>query len=614
VRTRRLALRRLAGGLALALCAAAPSDAERFESAALNFAFDAPTAGWVRAKPEMHDAAQIMLVRGNPPMRFHIIGHDTQAPADVGDEEQLIRALDAFEVYERFAPGTQIVPLSSRKRVIAGVPGMQITNRVTQGERIHYEVNWIGARAGINYWMNVTSDSPTVDRVALESRELFERFSLIDPQRTVSARAVATRFRSERFGYAIDLTGTGLMEGDPAIRPPRFEFLATVPGHGQGTGELATISVFLGDLRADPELVDVALCTTTQPDVRNWKASGTHDVGGVRIREYDGSVVDGGRAYSFRVRVFQRAGYAISVVSRASGSPQWVRSLLDAGAKLQLDPAAPARPPDPLAPGERERFVLFLNQLAVVYVHAGRAGESVRFLERAVSLGGDQPVYATNLVEALLRAGRARDAARAADKGLARFPDDPRLIGFRAIARAAQGERVRAANDYRRAYELGNRLDDVIAGYVLALVDQGEFDAALAALDQRMREPNAFGARLMRTAVLRRAGRREEATSELQALLKERPGDWVTQGAMVDAAIADGDPAAFLAASEPFVEPDRSGAILYLRALALSRLGRKDEAIAAVERALVLAPDSLMLRALRERLAGASPHPSGRGT
>ena len=141
------------------------------------------------------------------------------------------------EIRGQAGPDTRVVDLDGRT-VIPGLIDSHL-HAVRAALSFSTEVNWIGARAGINYWMNVTSDSPTVDRVALESRELFERFSLIDPQRTVSARAVATRFRSERFGYAIDLTGTGLMEGDPAIRPPRFEFLATVPGHGQGTGEVS---------------------------------------------------------------------------------------------------------------------------------------------------------------------------------------------------------------------------------------------------------------------------------------------------------------------------------------------------------------------------------------
>jgi len=272
-------------------------------------------------------------------------------------------------------------------------------------------------------------------------------------------------------------------------------------------------------------------------------------------------------------------------------------------ARVRLD--APFRPPAASEPDEREllRQALFWNALGVALSRAGRPSEAIGPFERALGLDASDPMLARNLAEARFRAGRTRDSVRGLDEALVRHPKDPILLGWRGLGRAALGEPEAAASDLRRAIELGNAAEEILAAYVLALVRLERIDAALAALAVRIDQTNSPGARILRSAVLRRAGRQQEAIAELRELSRQHPTDLLIQGAMADAAIEAGDPAAFLEATEEFAGPDDQPGllVLYLRALAQKALGRDEEAIESLERALRIAPDSAELRALRDR-------------
>jgi tetratricopeptide (TPR) repeat protein len=196
-------------------------------------------------------------------------------------------------------------------------------------------------------------------------------------------------------------------------------------------------------------------------------------------------------------------------------------------------------------------------------MRVGRFGEAVPFLERTDPFGSSDPAYARNLTLSQLRAGHASDAVRVADQAL-------------------------------------------------VLTDLQRYDEALAELDRHIRQTNAPGARLLRSAVLRRAGRSDEAMGAVRDLLRERPDDLAVQGAMVRTAIEDGDPDALLEATEDLVAEDRSGLVLYLRAIALHTLGRTAAAVEALDAASKLAPSDPAIGALRERFEEARR--AGRGT
>jgi tetratricopeptide (TPR) repeat protein len=606
---RRAAWRLFLFSVALA-STAARSEVAPIEDAALNFVFFPPPAPWVQMRIEPGDRRRLLFADPTRRMSLTLVADDTGAPADVTDEEVLARALDRFGT----KPGSGIVMLSSRERTIDGMPGMQLSHRRPTEKGIKYDVNWLGSRAGIVYWLSLSSDTQPVTQLVIDAQDLFERLALYDPDRSASTHAAATRFRSERFGYSLDLTGTGILEANRESWPKRVEFAGTLPGHDLAALTLLVIPVFLRDLPVDPDIADAALCAMVQPLVPTWNAARIADAEGARVREYEAMIPQFGHMVSYRARILQRGGYFIAVSVSVNGAGRdRTQTLLDATARLRLD-SAPPHPPIPLNPAEGFRQTLFYNALGVAYTKAGRFAEAVSFFERADAPDSTDPTMAGNLANARLRAGRAREAALGVDQALKRFPLDRTLLGLRGLALFTLGDRKRAGEDLRLAYEGGNPSEDVVAAYVLVLTERQQFDAALSALDRYIQQRPEPGVRLLRSIVLQRAGRSEEATAAMLELLHEHPSDPTLLGALFGTAIENGDPAGFLVKTDSLVAQDRTGLVLYLRAFAQHALGRTDAAIAGLDQALKLTPDSQAFSALRERLVSTKQNASGRDT
>jgi tetratricopeptide (TPR) repeat protein len=545
----------------------------------------------------------VAFVRTSPPARLRIIARRSGAPTDLRDEEVLVRALDQVGVS---GSGVDYRAISNRERVINGIPGMQISYRIEAGGKTKYEVVWVGSKAGIVYRLHLTSETLAILSLVAEAGDLFERLSLVDPQRSASPNIPEIRFRSERFGYSVDLDGTGLVAPDPAAWPRRVEFAAVLPAHDLATAMWMVIPVLLDNLRVESDFLDAALCAMVHPDVPDWGAARRSELDGARVRDYESIALLGGRAVSHRVRILERDGFVIAISVYVDGaSRERTKVLLETVSRLQLDSSPPASAPSRLTDSERFRQQLFFNALGLAYMRAGRFGEAVPFFERTDVFGSENPVYVRNLAISHLRAGHASDAARVAGEALVRFPMDPELLGSRGLARAELGDLNGAEADLRLARERGIHSDEVLAVHVTVLTALQRHDEALAILDQYIRQTNAPGARLLRSAVLRQAGRRDESIAALREMMRERPNDLAVQGMMVRTAIEDGDPEALLEATEDLIAQDRSGLVLYLRAIALQALGRTAAAIEAIDAASKLAPGDPAIGVLRERLEAA---------
>jgi tetratricopeptide (TPR) repeat protein len=492
--------------------------------------------------------------------------------------------------------------------------GIQLTQRRSRAGRTLHDVNWFGSKAGIVYWLHLSSDAQSPVQLVMQARELFDRLALYDPDRTVSVRAAATRIRSERYGYTLDLSGTGIAEAARAGWPKRVEFAGALPDHDLAELGFFVIPVHLRELSVDPDIADAALCAMVQPLVPAWGKPRVADADGARIREFDAAIEQSGRLVSYRARIFQRAGYFIAVSASVTATPDRTRALLATTALLRLDPSPPAQPPARLDDRESMRQALFYNAVGVAYGRARRFAEAIPFFERADGLLTADATSAGNLAESRLKSGRAREAIQGTDEALKRFPGDPTLLGWRGLARLTLGDEARGAEDLRRAYDGGTKTEDVIAAHVLVLTERKQYDAALAALDRSLRDNDSTGVRMLRAVVLHRAGRREESVASLLELLRRNPDDPTLFGVTLGTAIGDGDPATFLSATESLVAQDRTGLVLYLRAFALQALGRTEAAIAAIDAALQLSPDSLAMRALRDRLTSLPPSTTQRGT
>lgn len=159
----------------------------------------------------------------------------------------------------------------------------------------------------------------------------------------------------------------------------------------------------------------------------------------------------------------------------------------------------------------------------------------------------------------LLAQSRAGDAERESMLALAAQPDDPQALALLALSRIEQDKRPQALEAAREA--VGLAPDVPYLHYVHALV-------------------------------LHRMEREEEAFRAVQEALRLDPADADSFSLLASIELARRDWPAALAAAEQglALNPEHVGAS-NLRAMALVRLGRKDEAMATVDFALHRAPE-----------------------
>ena len=177
--------------------------------------------------------------------------------------------------------------------------------------------------------------------------------------------------------------------------------------------------------------------------------------------------------------------------------------------------------------------------------------------------------------ELLWRAGRLSEAVLALEDAAALDPAHALSQGFLGLALLAARREADALEPLRRAVGLDRRHLAFISGLAEAL---------------------------------RGAGERERAEKELNAALAERPKAWTLRLQRARWRLDDGRPAEALAdarAAAALEGRDAEG--WYLEARALSALGRGAQALAAVDRALSIAPNlgrAYLLRAEVRRTLG----------
>jgi Tfp pilus assembly protein PilF len=212
------------------------------------------------------------------------------------------------------------------------------------------------------------------------------------------------------------------------------------------------------------------------------------------------------------------------------------------------------------------------------------------------------------LVNAIPRAAQARFEEMPMPGGQASF-----VLGVRAMKR---GDFEEAVVRLRRAVEEAPLATPGWVAFANALEKDGRSeearDAYRRALSLSEQDP-----RVDRGEVFERLGllewqlrRREEAVVVLEAALRERPASIVARVLLSHAALEEGRPERALELLGPVLERrDENPTILVLRGRALSRLGRRDDAAAALDEAARLFPGDPSVRAARQELDGSTPPP-----
>jgi tetratricopeptide (TPR) repeat protein len=153
------------------------------------------------------------------------------------------------------------------------------------------------------------------------------------------------------------------------------------------------------------------------------------------------------------------------------------------------------------------------------------AAGAERALAGARALAPEHPEVLRLSAVASILAGRAGDAVAGLKRALIACPDDPLLINNLGSALNATGDTMGALAAFRRACELGPTLAAAWYNFGKTLKLRGESAAANAALDRALAlAPEHVAARIVYADNLKALGRIDEAASAYRAALHQEPG------------------------------------------------------------------------------------------
>jgi tetratricopeptide (TPR) repeat protein len=288
-----------------------------------------------------------------------------------------------------------------------------------------------------------------------------------------------------------------------------------------------------------------------------------------------------------------RPSEARAVEGRVIDSPQQSRDLLpeadrifrlaaedfragrSADALVRLKEGLKAYPDDPP----------MLHLAGLIHSYRGENQAAQLYLERAVKLWPDQPVYWINLGMFYLRTSRVAEADEALRRSLVISPSPTayRLLG---LIRLDQNAGEGAIDFLKKSLDLTK--DDVRSWYYLGLAHQSlaQNDSALTCYQEALRlAPRDYYANLQLGKLYLKRGQRKDALDHLKIALEIRPDESELFRLLSEAFLGAGDSESALtwARRAADAKPDDPQSH-YQLGLVLARMGRSEESIRAFRR------------------------------
>ncbi|MDE0101454.1 MAG: tetratricopeptide repeat protein [Bryobacterales bacterium] len=265
---------------------------------------------------------------------------------------------------------------------------------------------------------------------------------------------------------------------------------------------------------------------------------------------------------------------------------------------LALDPDAPSAGKIAMAAGRAA-------------VEAGRLDAADAYFRRAASLESSTPVPLTELSNLLAAQGRRAEAEDYLRRAHEARPNDPAAFHLIGEVLRTAGRRDEAVASYREALRIDPEFAPAQVGIGAALLDGKRYDEALESLDLSFSSgadaATAATAHYLAGRTLLELGRNDEAAAHFQRTIELDPDHaealdhlalWRFGRQEYEQALALYRVHADLAPDDPTVHAN-TGVTLYF-------LGRRDEALASLERALQLDPTHNTARRLAAELRAAA--------
>ena len=238
----------------------------------------------------------------------------------------------------------------------------------------------------------------------------------------------------------------------------------------------------------------------------------------------------------------------------------------------------------------------FLNRIGVSLAQRNQNDHAVTLFRQAAKVSPDDADVHSNLGWALIKSGRSTDAQASLQRAL-EIDDKWALAHAGQAILLTSSDEVAAEQKFRQALEYDAQLDMAYFGLVRLYEKQRRIDDAIATLAAAFQHGvEADGLHYKMGQYLRRVGRFQDAAAQFDAELERNPDHLPSLNDLsrilathTDAAVRNGDRAVELArravAGPGAKNPYSHGAL----AAALAEVGRYEDALVAVQKALTIA-------------------------
>jgi tetratricopeptide (TPR) repeat protein len=467
----------------------------------LNFRFLSPDRPWVSFDASaVNKDSKLSFMRRNPEAYFIIIAEKVGTQVSFTTEQ----LADLGKARLQAAAASSRV-VSETPQQVRGLNGLLVETEAQVGAyQLHYR-HWYCATNGYAYQLVSYSKSEDQQLVASELGIMLSHFELIDPNRVASfAIGFTTNFYSLRHSYAVILTNSAWHKFSNLEKSsPMAEF-----GVSQGDSCMVVVPTSLNGEKITDEALASAFLATDDIAYPNENLINVKTLteGTLHGKQFDFSRDLNGKTFRYRFKIMQGngEGYLIAAwtLRRASDAEP---VLDDALARVRFlsstnsSPLLPANGLDGKRESETQGFIL--NQAGLYSSNQGDYEQALPLFRAAAKANDEKSIYIINALNTWQHLDRPKEALAFLDEQPATALELPEVRANKAFFQAQASMLDQAVTNYASLFATGYRSDTHLTEYVGLLMEQKQYDAALAAVQTHLKSGDSIAAHLLQARV-----------------------------------------------------------------------------------------------------------------
>jgi len=465
-----------------------------------NFRFRAPEHPWVAvAASTLNKDSKAAFMRVNPEIYFFII---PEALATDLTSKQLV---EIGKAHVSSAANTsevvQETPLSVNH--LNGI----LVETDAQLEKLHaFYVQWFMATNGYAYQLTGYGKIEDRKQIEGETRNILQGFELMDPQRIAVSKShhFTTNYISPSHFYTVAVAGSD-WHNFPSLKEtfPEAEF-----GGSQGDSCFVVLPVWLGNQRIDMDALAAGLLTTmniTYPegDFTHRQTQSNETESSLQIdyqRTIDNSL------YRYRLKIVHAGEFGYLAAAWSMRNAENADGVLnDALKRIKFSPPTNSLSSNQMVFSEQDRKNQshILNQAGLYYFNSEQYERALPLFHAANAVDSTNSAVIYNLLLTFARLEQPREGLNFLESQPTNLLADPDLASFEAFFQSKCSLTDEAITNYARIFSGGYRSESDFKDYINLLIDDRQYDRALAEVDRYLQAGDTLSIRLLKADVYR---------------------------------------------------------------------------------------------------------------